>query len=125
MKKGVRKALVWAMRHPKVMLAAGLSIVALVGWLGWQLHQGAQARAEVDRLNAELTTANEALEAERDLLERRTQDLRFQIDMQARQAERRRAAEQAAREFEERIDDFGPPVDVSPLIERTLREIFP
>lgn len=115
----------WSLRHPKTVLAGGLAVVALIGWLGLQLHQGAKARAEVDRLNAELETANQALEAERDLLERRTQDLRFQIDMQARQSERRRAAEQAAREFEERINDFGPPVDVPPLIERTLREVFP
>ncbi|MFC3088537.1 hypothetical protein [Tabrizicola soli] len=103
---------------------ATLAALALA-WVVIELRAGARAAAEVARLEGELTLANAALEAERDLLDRRTNDMAAQIRLLKNAVER--AAEDAAEAaaFEDRIQDFGPAVPVPPLVERTLREVFP
>lgn len=111
----------------KAWLRLGLAaVIALaVGWVVLELRAGARAAAEVDRLEAELFTANAALEAERDLLNRRTADMAAQLRLLKSAAERAAADAQEAREFEDRVQDFGPAVPVPPLVERTIREVFP
>lgn len=106
-------------------IAGLVAAAALVAWLAFQWSAGVQAKAEVERLIVELEKANQATLAERDLLDRRTRDLVFQIDMMSREAARRAEQEQEATEFEGRIEDFGAAVAVPPLVERTIRELFP
>lgn len=112
---------------PRAWFRLGLALViaAALAWVVFELRAGARAEAERDALKVELVLANAALEAERDLLTRRTSDMTAQIRLLKNAVER--AAEYAAeaQAFEDRIQDFGPAVPVPPLVERTLLEVFP
>ena len=108
-----------------IMVGAAAAVAVAVGWVVLELRAGVRAKAEAERLTVELDQANDALEDERELLDKRTRDLMLQIDLLSRAEERRESQAQEAEALEERLGDFGEPVPVPPLVDRTLKELFP
>lgn len=108
-----------------VRLGLAAVIAAALAWVVIELRAGAAAKAEADRLVVELGIANQAIKDGQILLDRRTKDLMLQVDLMARKAEREARDADAAAEFERRLNDFGPAGPVPPIIDRTIREVFP